>query len=63
MVVDAPHPTKGTIKMLGNPVKVVGREDGFRMSPRLGEHTQEILKEWLDLDDDKIEHLRKEKVI
>jgi len=63
MVVEVPHPSRGTIKMLGNPVKVVGREDVFKMSPKLGEHNQEILKGWLGLDDDSIEDLRKNKVI
>jgi crotonobetainyl-CoA:carnitine CoA-transferase CaiB-like acyl-CoA transferase len=63
MVVEAPHPTKGTIKMLGNPIKVEGREDTFKMSPQLGEHNEEVLKGWLGYDDDRIAKLREDKVI
>jgi crotonobetainyl-CoA:carnitine CoA-transferase CaiB-like acyl-CoA transferase len=63
MVVEAPHPTQGSIKMLGNPIKVEGREDTFRMSPKLGEHNEEVLKGWLGYDDDRISKLKEDKVI
>lgn len=63
MVVEAPHPTQGTIRMLGNPVKVVGREERFVMSPKLGEHNEEILSGWLGYDKDRLDRLREDKVI
>ncbi|MEJ2605021.1 MAG: CoA transferase, partial [Gammaproteobacteria bacterium] len=33
------------------------------LGPRLGEHTEEVLKDWLDLDDDEIKALRDKAVI
>ena len=33
------------------------------LGPRLGEHSVEVLKEWLDLDDDEIEALRDKAII
>lgn len=46
MIEDITHPVMGTIKQLGNPIKlssstVITR----RHAPGLGEHTNEILKE------------------
>lgn len=46
MVVTQEHPTAGTVRSLGNPVKL-GRTPatGARPAPRLGEHTDEVLRE------------------
>jgi formyl-CoA transferase/CoA:oxalate CoA-transferase len=63
MAVDIPHPKKGTIKMLGNPVKIDGRKDVFKMSPKLGEHNHEIIVDELGLSEEEFEDLRKSGVI
>ena len=46
MVVDVEHPTLGTIKALGSPIKMSATPpDVRRRAPLLGEHTREILSQ------------------
>jgi crotonobetainyl-CoA:carnitine CoA-transferase CaiB-like acyl-CoA transferase len=46
MVVDMQHPDYGTIKVVGNPVKLEGTPSSMRLPPpRLGEHTHTVLAE------------------
>lgn len=47
MVVEAPHPDVGTLRMLGSPVHLSGAGTRLdRLPPRLGEHTVEVLREY-----------------
>lgn len=62
MIVSFPAPLGGTVKGVGNPVKL-GVKENLNPPPRLGEHTREVLKELLDYSDDRIAGLAKEKVI
>ena len=52
------------IKMLGNPIKMsaIG-EEVFVGAPTLGQHTEDVLSKYLGYSKDKIENLKKEKVI
>ena len=43
MLVEIEHPTIGSIKTSGNPIKT-GQDENFSPPPLLGQHTQEILK-------------------
>jgi len=46
MVVDIEHPDYGTIKVVGNPVKLEGTPSSMRLPPpKLGEHTHTVLAE------------------
>ena len=46
MIVDAPHPTAGTVKVIGNPLKFSNAEARIRSgAPELGAQSIEILKE------------------
>lgn len=46
MVVTTDHPVAGTVKTIGLPIKLSGSPGGVvRPSPRLGEHSSEILRE------------------
>ncbi len=65
MIVDVDHPRCGALRMLGDPVKLTPEPDGshFAPPPTLGQHTQEVLRDILGLDDDRISKLRDEKVI
>jgi len=46
MIVEATHPTLGTLKLLGTPLKLSGAEHTVKVAPPLlGEHTDEILSE------------------
>lgn len=41
------HPTRGRIKALGWPVSMSEIDVAMKPAPLLGEHTEEVLKEWL----------------
>jgi formyl-CoA transferase len=57
------HPIAGPFKMPGWPVRFGGRTPDVKPSPLLGQHTNEVLSEWLGLDADQIDQLGKAKVI
>ena len=48
------HPIHEPFKMPGWPVLVDGKASNLKPSPVLGEHTDQILQEWLGLDEDDI---------
>jgi crotonobetainyl-CoA:carnitine CoA-transferase CaiB-like acyl-CoA transferase len=49
MIVKGPHPSIGELKGLGTPLKMQETPTSLRYPPpRLGEHTQEVLSEYLD---------------
>ncbi len=62
VVVEVEYPGVGKIKLFNNPVKFVGYEIEVKRPPKLGEHTDEILKS-LGYSKDEIDELRKEGVI
>ncbi len=63
MVVDVPHPTAGSIKLVAPPVKFsLTAAQIRRPPPLLGEHTEEILRE-IGYRDDQIAALRQEGAI
>jgi crotonobetainyl-CoA:carnitine CoA-transferase CaiB-like acyl-CoA transferase len=52
------------VKILGNPVKMSGfTEETFTAAPTLGEHNQEILSGLLGYSQEKIDKLKKDKII
>jgi formyl-CoA transferase len=62
-VVEVDHPKRGKFLTVGNPIKLSDSPTEVRRSPLLGEHTGEILRSLLDLDDDEIEDAQKEGAI
>ena len=50
MIVEVLQDSGASVKMPGNPVKISNHDEEFRRSPKLGEHTSEIFKSWLDKD-------------
>lgn len=59
MLREVDHPTAGTVRMAGLPVKFSGTPASIRLAPpRLGEHNDEVLKDWLELDDAAMAELR-----
>jgi len=63
MLVDIPHPTFGTIKYPGNPLKFSETSDlRFDRAPLLGEHNEEILKNTLNMNPEKIAELEKKEI-
>jgi len=64
MIVEVQHPIAGNFKMPGIPIKLSETPGSIRTpSPTLGQHTYEILKEYLGLDDKSIEELAEEGAI
>lgn len=64
MLLDVEHPTIGPLKLAGSPLKL-GSIDStpHKPPPRLGEHTDEVLKQDLQLSPSEIERLRAASVI
>jgi len=60
MVFQMEHPTEGRIMQLGFPYKFSRTPTQARLAPPLrGEHTDEVLKEWLQYEEAKIEKLKR----
>jgi len=59
MLREIDHPTAGKVRMAGLPVKFSSTPASIRLAPpRLGEHNDEVLKDWLELDDAAVAELR-----
>lgn len=57
--VEMPHPTAGMVPMVGSPMRFSETPVEYRRPPPLlGEHSGEVLAEWLGLDETEIEALR-----
>ncbi|UPX16223.1 Succinate--hydroxymethylglutarate CoA-transferase [Ascochyta rabiei] len=64
MIVEIDHPSCGRMELINSPVKYSRSQPNIRSAPPLlGQHTDEILRKELDLDDTTIALLRKEEVI
>ncbi len=64
MLIEIPHPTIGQLKMSGSPLKLAGLADPPRRPPPLlGEHTDEVLAEVLQLTPPEVGRLREQGVI
>jgi len=58
------HPTAGTVRMVGPPVKFSATPASIRLAPPLlGQHTKDVLRDWLNLDDFKLEELEQQGVL
>ena len=54
------HPTRGKLTVPGWPVKMSDSQVPVKCAPLLGEHTEEVLSEWLGLSAEEIQDYRKE---
>jgi formyl-CoA transferase len=57
-VVEVDHPTRGKYLTVGNPVKLSASPSVVKRSPLLGEHTEEILGDFLGFNDDEIAEIK-----
>jgi formyl-CoA transferase len=58
-VVEVDHPTRGKYLSVGNPIKLSDSISEVKRSPLLGEHTDEILTQVLELDPETIAEIKK----
>ena len=64
MLVEVPHPEGGSAKIPGNPIKLSSVEkEEFLAPPLLGEHTQEILENWLGYSPNQLAELDSQNII
>lgn len=64
MIVEYDHPDVGRVRLPGNPIKLSGVTKTISTpAPRLGEHTDEVLRRVLSLSTDRIAALRKQRAI
>ena len=50
MRIEMPHPVAGSVPLVANPVRFSASPVDYRRSPpRLGEHSAEVLQEWLGI--------------
>lgn len=62
-IIDVEHPTAGTVPMSGPVIRVGGRALPVAPAPLLGQHTEEVLAEWLDLSAPEIADLKTARVV
>ena len=58
MIVEVKHPERGTLREVASPVKTPGAITAPAAAPRLGQHTEELLRELLGYDASRIASLR-----
>lgn len=64
MVAEVEHPTAGTLRLLGRPIKFPGEDQAaLKPPPTLGQHSAEVLREELGMAEEAIEDLRRRGVI
>jgi succinate--hydroxymethylglutarate CoA-transferase len=64
MVQEVTHPVCGPIKLINTPVKYSHSTPGIRSPPpTLGQHTDEILREFVGLEESEIKQLRADGVV
>lgn len=57
------HPVVGKFKAFTWPVSFDGQKAGVKPAPLLGQHSQEVLKDWLGMTPDQISALTAEKIV
>lgn len=62
-VVEVDHPTRGTYLTVGNPIKLSDSPTEVRRSPLFGEHTEEVLRTVVGLNDEEIQAARQQGAI
>jgi len=62
-VVEVDHPKRGKYLTVGNPIKLSDSPADVRRSPMLGEHTEEVLREVVGLNDADIQTARQQGAI
>jgi formyl-CoA transferase len=62
-VVEVDHPTRGKYLTVGNPIKLSDSPVEYCRSPLYGEHTEEVLRTVVGLNDEEIQAARQQGAI
>ena len=63
MVLQMEHPDLGTVRQLASPIKIGGEEIAHNLAPSLGEHTDQVLRDYAGASDDEIQAWRRDGVV
>lgn len=63
MILEIPHPDFGLVRQVASPIKISGAKIEHRRGPKVGEHTDEVLKHYLKMPPTEIEKLRRDSVL
>ncbi|MEW5890489.1 MAG: CaiB/BaiF CoA-transferase family protein [Pseudomonadota bacterium] len=62
--IELPHPSAGKVALVANPIHLSDSPVAYRNAPPLlGQHTDEVLAEWLGVDAERLAALHRDKVI
>jgi crotonobetainyl-CoA:carnitine CoA-transferase CaiB-like acyl-CoA transferase len=63
MVLEMEHPDLGTVRQLASPIKISGTMPEHRLGPGLGQHTDEVLRDYAGATDQEIAAWRSKGVL
>jgi crotonobetainyl-CoA:carnitine CoA-transferase CaiB-like acyl-CoA transferase len=64
MRLDLPHPLAGSVPSVANPIKFSGTPIQYEAAPpTLGQHSNQVLKDYVGLSDAEIEALRLKRIV
>ena len=63
MIVETDHPELGLVRQVAGAIKVSDHAPVHRRGPGLGEHTDQVLEDYLAMTPDRIRRLRQKGVI
>jgi crotonobetainyl-CoA:carnitine CoA-transferase CaiB-like acyl-CoA transferase len=63
MILEIPHPEFGVVRQVASPIKISDSKVTHRPAPKLGEHTNQILMNYLKMSPQEIESLRQAGVL
>ena len=62
--VSMPHPLAGEVPLVGNPIRLSASPVEYRYAPPLlGQHTEQVLADWLGLRADELQQLKQDAII
>ncbi|MGH6625403.1 MAG: CaiB/BaiF CoA transferase family protein [Burkholderiaceae bacterium] len=62
--IELPHPAAGTVPLVANPIRLSDTPVRYRLAPpQLGQHTGEVLADWLAVDAAALDALRRDAII
>ena len=60
MILEIPHPEFGVARQVAGPIKISDAKVEHRRGPKLGEHTEQVLKDYLKMSPEEIENMHRD---